>query len=107
MLPDALLTEHGLTASSVLASEVPANLPAAVMALAAFARRHLALAREHAAKLPTGAQPVFLPLAIVEPLLNRIERLGLDVTKTDTGISNLESLTRIGWARLRGQGRRR
>ncbi len=107
ILPDALLTEHELTASAVLAPEASSNLPPAVMALAAFARRHLALARGHAAELPAGARPVFLPLAIVEPLLKRIERLGLDIAKKDTVISNLESLTRIGWARLRGQGRRR
>jgi 15-cis-phytoene synthase len=106
ILPDALLTEHGLTASAAFASEVPANLPAAAAALAAFARRHLALAREHAVKLPTSARSVFLPLATVEPLLKRIQRLGLDIAERNTGISNLESLTRIGWARLRGQSGR-
>lgn len=104
ILPEALLVEHGLDASAAIGSSTPGELHRPVASLTSFAQGHLGSARAHLAHMPPAARSAFLPLAIVESLLRRIERLGPAVAERDSGLSNLESLTRIGWARLRGQG---
>jgi hypothetical protein len=43
-----------------------------------------------------------LPLAIVEPLLARVEQLDAEILQRNVALSDLELLSRIGWARLRG-----
>jgi 15-cis-phytoene synthase len=101
ILPAELLKKNGTSAAEAFAPKAPAGLQNTVAALAAFARCHLKLARESAVDIPADARPALLPLAVVEPLLSRVERLGGDVAAKDVGLSNLHSLTRIGWARLR------
>jgi phytoene/squalene synthetase len=75
-----------------------------ILALAGFARHHLRLARAALDPVPPAAIPAFLPLAIVEPLLRRVERLGDAIVTENAGLSDLEILVRIGAARLRGIG---
>jgi phytoene synthase len=101
ILPAPLLAENRISAPEAFTAAAPGGLHNAVSALAAFARSHLALARERAAKVPAEARPAFLPLAVVDPMLQRVQRLGPAIAERDTGLSNLESLTRIGWAWLR------
>jgi phytoene synthase len=78
-----------------------------VLALASFARHHLRLAHAALDRVPRGAIPAFLPLAVVEPLLRRVERLGDAILTQNAGLSDLEILVRIGAAHLRGLGRHR
>jgi 15-cis-phytoene synthase len=103
ILPADLLAEHGLSAGEIFAPAPDAALGPAVRRLADFARHHLALAQRHAAGLPSRLRPAFLPLAVVAPLLIRIERAAPAIAERAVGLSNLESLVRIGAARIRGR----
>lgn len=101
ILPADLLAENGISASDAFAAS-PNGLRQSVSALTAFARRHLKLAGENTRNVPAEARAAFLPLATVDPLLRRIERLGPAIAERDIDLSNLECLTRIAWARMRG-----
>lgn len=101
ILPQELLETRGLSAADTLASTPRPGVHEVVTEMLGIARRHLDEARAHMASVPRSASPVFLPLAVVAPLLDRIERLGPAITAKEAGLSDLESLTRIGWARLR------
>ena len=100
ILPADLLVAEGLQPSDVFADSDQAALRRVIGALAGFGRDHLARFRVY--RLPRAATPVYLPLAIVEPALRRVERLGPDATTEDSGLSDLATLTRMAFARLRG-----
>lgn len=102
ILPADLLERNSVTLHEAFAEPAPEGLHAAVMELAADARRHLAMARRHIADLPPDVRVAFLPLAVVGPILDRIERSGAALGERGGGISDLQSLVRIGWSRLRG-----
>ena len=102
ILPADLLAKDAISASDAFAPSDELGLHRTVAALAAVARRHLGEARQRIAAIPASARPVFLPLAVVGPLLRKIERVGPAIVERDVGLSNLERLTRIGLARLRG-----
>jgi phytoene synthase len=101
IVPGEILAAHSLAASDVFAPEPPAALREATSALEAIARRHLVDAREHVRQVGRPARSAFLPLAIVEPLLARIDRAAVGLIARPVGLSDLETLTRIAWARLR------
>ena len=90
----------------IFTRDPPGGVRKTVIALASFARHHLRLARAALNRVPQAATPAFLPLAIVEPLLRRVERLGDAIVTENAGLSDLEILVRIGAARLRGIGRK-
>ncbi len=100
ILPADILASEGLSASDVFAPSAPSALHRVVGILAAAARHHHEEARKRVATLPAHVQPAFLPLAVVEPLLRRIERLGPALIGYEARLSNLESLLRITSARL-------
>jgi phytoene synthase len=102
MLPADLLATEDLQAIDVFAAEPSSGLVRTVLALTSFARHHLRLARGALARTPREALPVFLPLATVEPLLDRIERLGPEITTRPATLSDFRMLWLIGAARLRG-----
>ena len=101
ILPTDVLRRAGMTAADFFASERHGGLANAVAELAEIARRHLIEARTYVAKLPRPVRTVFLPLAVVGPLLGRIENLGGAINEQEPRLSDLESLLRIGLARLR------
>jgi phytoene synthase len=105
VLPEELLAAEGLRAVDVFAPEPKPALHDAIKATTKLARRHLSAARHHLdqADLPRQAQPVFLPVAIVDALLARADRLGPEITERRVALSDLETLLRLGWARLRGR----
>jgi 15-cis-phytoene synthase len=105
ILPAELLSAKGIAAEEVFSPSARPRLHVAVGALAEAARSHLDHARRHVASVPATLRPAFLPLAVVAPLLSQIERLGPAIAEKDVRLSNLESLTRIAWARMRGLGR--
>jgi phytoene synthase len=75
-LPADLMQRHGAGADHVLARRVTPELRAALAELRLHARRHLDDARALLASAPDAIMPALLPLAMVRPLLKRMERSG-------------------------------
>jgi 15-cis-phytoene synthase len=73
-VPAALLAAHGVDLSDVYAGRSSPGLEAALGGLRAFARGQLFNAREQMAGLPPPAIPALLPLALVGPSLDRLEK---------------------------------
>jgi 15-cis-phytoene synthase len=73
-VPTALLAAHGVDFSDVYAGRSSSGLEAALGELRAVARRELQSAREQMAQLPAPAVPALLPLALVGPSLDRLEK---------------------------------
>jgi phytoene synthase len=107
ILPVDLLAMEDLKPADIFTRDPPGGVHKTVLALASFARHHLRLARTALDRVPQAAMPAFLPLAVVEPLLRRVERLGEAIVIQNAGLSDLEILARIGAARLRGIGSHR
>jgi phytoene synthase len=101
ILPADILQRAGLTSADVFAPERHRELMKPVAELIEVTHQHLTKARSCVADLPRPIRPVFLPLAVVAPLLRRIERMGADIGVREARLSDLESLVRIGLARLR------
>lgn len=72
-VPIELLERHGVSRYQVFAGQTSAGLSAALAELRGLARRHLAAARDPVLALPPEAQPAFLPVALVRPLLDRLD----------------------------------
>jgi 15-cis-phytoene synthase len=73
-LPLQLLESHGLGPEDVFAARSSAPLNTAVAELRSVARRHLDAAAEMLRSLPQQALPAFLPIALIRPSLDRLER---------------------------------
>ena len=73
-LPMELLERHQVHVHDVFAGRGSAGLAAAAAELRSLARRHLAVAAEGVKTLSDLAVPAFLPLAVVRPALDRMER---------------------------------
>jgi len=73
-LPVDLLAAHGGDPADVLAGRPTPALRATLAALRIHVRDALAEIRRHIAHVPIAAAPVFLPVALVEPMLVRLER---------------------------------
>lgn len=101
ILPADLMTVAGLSAGDFFASTPKAGFQGAFASIAGVARSHLSEARSRAKTLNKPVRSAFLPLAIVAPLLRKIERAGPEIARREVGLADLESLLRIGLARLR------
>ncbi|MBI3704858.1 MAG: squalene/phytoene synthase family protein, partial [Rhizobiales bacterium] len=77
-LPMDLLERHGVNSADIYAGRAGAPLHAALAELRALARQHLAAAQDKLAAAPPEILPAFLPVALVGPLLRRMERAGYD-----------------------------
>jgi 15-cis-phytoene synthase len=97
-----LLAMEELDASAVFAPEPSQALRNVAAAFVQLARHHLRAARDQASKLPRAARPAFLPLAIVDPLLNRVEELGAKLFSERVELSDFSVLRRMAWGRVRG-----
>jgi 15-cis-phytoene synthase len=73
-IPLDLLQRHGVQPDEVTSGTAGAGLKAAIAELAKVARERLAEARRGWGSVSSSARPAFLPLALVAPLLDRIER---------------------------------
>ena len=73
-LPAAFLDEYGASLDDLFAGRSSPSLDAALRELRAFARRNLQKAREQMVQLPQSAIPALLPLALVGPSLDRLEK---------------------------------
>ena len=73
-LPAAFLDEYGASLDDLSAGRSSPSLDVALRELRAFARRNLQKAREQMVQLPQSAIPALLPLALVGPSLDRLEK---------------------------------
>jgi 15-cis-phytoene synthase len=73
-VPVELLARHGLQPHDVFAGRSSPGLNAALAELRGVVRRNLRAAHEQVMHLPPEAWPAFLPLALVRPALDRLER---------------------------------
>jgi 15-cis-phytoene synthase len=72
--PADLLARHGVSSDDIFARRPSPAVNAALAELRALARQRLAAAREHLTTLPREARPAFLPVALVRPSLDRLDR---------------------------------
>jgi phytoene synthase len=73
-VPIELLDRHEVSREDIFAGKSSAGLEAALSDLRGLARRHLLAAHQRLAGLPRSAMPAFLPVALVQPSLDRLER---------------------------------
>lgn len=73
-VPTALLAAHGVDLGDVYAGRSSPGVEAALGELRAFARSQLLTAREQMPQLPSSAIAALLPLALVAPSLDRLEK---------------------------------
>jgi phytoene synthase len=73
-VPADILDRHQVLLADVFAARSSAALAAALAELRNLARRHLDAAREPMKAIAPGAIPAFLPLALVRPSLDRLDR---------------------------------
>lgn len=75
-VPTEILERHRVPAEDLFAGRASAGLNAALADLRNLARNHLATASERMPNLPRDALPAFLPVALMRPSLDRLERSG-------------------------------
>jgi phytoene synthase len=73
-VPLELLERHGVEPQDIFAGRSSSNLRAAFAELQDIARSYLRAAHDQISSLPRAAQPAFLPVALVRPLLDRLAR---------------------------------
>jgi phytoene synthase len=73
-VPLALLERYGVAPDEIFAGRSSSGLRAACGELRELARRHLLTVRQHMPALPRAALPAFLPVALVRPSLDRLDR---------------------------------
>ena len=74
-VPKDMLARHGADAADVRRGRATPAVRAALAELRGAARRHLAETRERMSSVPQAALPAFLPVALVEPYLDRMDRV--------------------------------
>jgi phytoene synthase len=77
-LPLEVLDRHGVRREGIAAGRSSPELRAAFAAMRLRAREHLAKAHELTKGVPAAVLPAFLPVALVSPLLHRMEEEGSD-----------------------------
>ena len=75
-VPAEVMQRYGAQADDVFAGKATTELRAALAELRLRARQHLAAARDLAGAAPPVIMPALLPVALVRPALDRMERRG-------------------------------
>ncbi|WP_153769293.1 phytoene/squalene synthase family protein [Labrenzia sp. CE80] len=88
-LPADLLARHGVDSQAVFKGETTPELVAALTELRSHVRHHLGRVRASVSRIPANVAPAFLPLALVEPFLKKMEAPGHDPLKTPVELSQL------------------
>jgi len=88
-LPADLLEAHGVDRETLFHGEARPELKAALSDLAAVARRHLEATRKLIGQVPRETVPAFLPVCLVAPMLDRLERRDVDPLNTPVDLSAL------------------
>jgi 15-cis-phytoene synthase len=77
-VPTELFQRHGARPEDLFAGKVTPEWHKALADLRAHARHHLGIARDLMVTIPRNAWLAFLPVALIRPLLARMERRGYD-----------------------------
>lgn len=77
-IPLDILQRYGADPEDIFAGKATTELRAALAEMRLHVRGHLAAAHDLLASAPGAVLPAFLPLALVRPLLKRMERRGYD-----------------------------
>ncbi len=77
-VPIEILQRHGAQAEDAFAGKAAPGLQAALAEMRLHARGHLAAANDFMVAAPAAILPVFLPVALVRPALQRMERSPYD-----------------------------
>jgi phytoene synthase len=77
-IPGDILQRHAADPEAIFAGKATAGLHAALAELRLHIRGHLAAASDLLVTAPAPVLPAFLPLALVRPLLKRMENRGYD-----------------------------
>lgn len=77
-IPGDLLSATGLSRDSFLAGADRGRSANAIRAFAGFGREHLGKARAALAEVPPAVKPAYLPVALVEAVLDRAEKKAAD-----------------------------
>ncbi|WP_037545116.1 phytoene/squalene synthase family protein [Stappia stellulata] len=104
-LPADLLDAHGVDPETVFSGETTPRLHNALRELRAVAHGHLARTRAAVANVPVSVVPAFLPVCLVEPLLDRMEARGFDPLHSSAELSALRMQWTI-WRSWRKAARR-
>jgi len=73
-VPIELLERHTVSPQDIFSGRSSGGLDAALAELRTLARRHLLAVHQRVTALPREALPAFLPVALVRPSLDRLER---------------------------------
>lgn len=102
-LPADLLDAHGVDRADILAGRTTPALKAALAELRARARSALRQTRRRIVVLPPAAAPAFLPVSLVEPWLDRMDRDDYDPFRTPVELSALRRQWRLWRAARRAR----
>lgn len=81
-LPAQVFNRHGVARDEIVLGRTGPGLAAALAEMRALARDHLRRTRALRATVTPALVPAFLPVALVEPYLARMERTGYDPFRT-------------------------
>jgi phytoene synthase len=73
-LPTEVINRHQVRPQTIFANQATPGLEAALAELRALARHNLSFAKEHIASLEPEPLAALLPLAVVRPMLDRLDR---------------------------------
>ncbi|MBN8995779.1 MAG: squalene/phytoene synthase family protein [Rhizobiales bacterium] len=88
-LPADLMAKHGVDRADLHAGKTSPGLERLLAELRARVRGHLTAVSHGIARVPGPIQAAFLPVALCEPYLRKMERRGFDPLKTVADISPL------------------
>lgn len=101
-LPADLMARFGVTREDVLAGRDGEGLRLLLRELRGRARDHLGAARRLQGAAPAAVRPAFLPLALVEPYLRRMDRPDYRPFATPVDMPDWQRIARLWWAAKRG-----
>ena len=100
-LPADLMVTFGVRREDVLAGQDSVGLKRLLRQLRDLARSHLAQARRALEGTPAGLRPAFLPLALVEPALQRMDRRDYQPFRTPVDLPDWRRIWLL-WRASRG-----
>ena len=102
-LPADLMSAHGIRREDVLNGRSSPGLVALLADLRAHVRAALRETRRMIPAVPTTCAPAYLAVALVEPLLERMDRLGGDPFTVSAELPPWRRLVRLWWAARRAR----
>jgi phytoene synthase len=101
-LPADILARHGVDTADILAGRTTPALLAALGELRSVVRQHLGEMRRLSRNVPASIHPAFLHIALVAPMLDRMDRREYDPFRTPVDSPQWLKQARLWWAAKRG-----